>query len=133
CSPSSVALDASNNLFVSDFTYSRVTEFTAPVTNGETASVVYGQNNAFGATSCNQGGPVGAGTLCSPQGIGLDTNGDLFVADSSNNRVVEYSTPGGSAAAFLELGQLDFAHSSANYLDGSKLNTPVEVVLDQTS
>ena len=50
CNPAGVALDASNNLFVSDNYYysSRVTEFSAPVTNGETASVVYGQNNIFG-------------------------------------------------------------------------------------
>ena len=134
CNPSSVALDASNNLFVSDYSYSRVTEFTAPLSNGETASVVYGQNNAFGATSCNQGGPVGAGTLCNPTGIALDTNGNLFVADAANNRVVEYSTGlGGSTAALLELGQPDFLHNSANYLDGTKLYGPAGVAVDQSS
>ena len=47
----SVALDASNNLFVSDYyLLLAVTEFSAPVMNGETASVVYGQNNSFGST-----------------------------------------------------------------------------------
>ena len=134
CNPVSVSLDGSNDLFVSDNSFSRVTEFSAPVTNGETASVVYGQNNAFGVTNCNQSGPVGAGTLCSPQGIALDTNGNLFVADTSNNRMVEYSTGmGGSTAALLELGQLDFLHNSANYLDGSKLNDPLGVAVDQSS
>ena len=127
-------LDASNDLFVSDYGFSRVTEFSAPLMNGETASVVYGQNNAFSATNCNQGGPVGAGTLCSPQEIALDTNGNLFVADTSNNRIVQYGTGmGGSTAALLELGQPDFLHNSANYLDGSKLNAPVGVAVDKSS
>src|ERR1700735_2528403 len=134
CNPASVALDASNNLFVSDNYYyaSRVTEFSAPVMNGETASVVYGQNNSFSSNGCNQNGPVGAGTLCRPQEIGFDTNGNHFIADSNNNRIVQYGT-GENTSALLELGQLDFLHNSANYLDGGKLNAPFGVAIDHSS
>ena len=69
CNPASVALDASNNLFVSENYYysSRVTEFSAPEMNGEIASVVYGQNNSFASIDCNQNGSVGADTLCHPR------------------------------------------------------------------
>ena len=47
---------------------------------------------------------------------------------------MQYGTGAGeNTSALLELGQPDFLHNSANYLDGSKLNAPVGVAVDQSS
>src|SRR5437773_1812030 len=41
---------------------------------------------------CNTGG-VSASTLCQPTGVAVDSSGNVYVADLSNNRVLEYSNP----------------------------------------
>lgn len=99
CTPVRVALDASNNLYVSDQSNHRVLEYntpqsvTATIGSGDmTADRVFGQLTGFGVNSCNNGG-ISANSLCTPIGIALDSAGSLFVADFSNNRVLKYNTP----------------------------------------
>ena len=53
--------------------------------------------NDFTDTICANGAagnpPPSARAMCNPGGVALDGSGDLFVADSGNNRVVEIATP----------------------------------------
>jgi hypothetical protein len=52
---------------------------------------------------------AGVGMLCHPRDVGFDTNRDLFVADSDNNRVLVFRAPLNSGeAASLVIGQADF-------------------------
>ncbi len=46
----------------------------------------------FKSTGCNVGG-VSASTLCNPSSAALDGAGNLWIADSGNNRVLEYQSP----------------------------------------
>ncbi len=97
CNPAAVAVDHSGNLFVADTGNNRALEFINPFGAGQStglsAALVVGQAG-FNAISCNQGGSVpGAATLCGPQGLAFDRAGDLYVADTTNNRVLEYNTP----------------------------------------
>ena len=103
--PSANAIDSAGNLWVVDNFNSRVLNFPAPVTAGETASIAIGQANTS-ATGCNNGG-TGLATLCGPTDLKFDSAGNLWVADTGNNRVLMYPlanlTTGGSAT--VELGQ----------------------------
>ena len=36
---------------------------------------------------------TGAGSICNPAGVAVDGAGNLYVADTVNNRVLEYSNP----------------------------------------
>ncbi len=99
-----VAVDTAGNLYVADGCNSRVLEFNSPfsqttasgrpLTAGQAAHLVFGQNGSF--TSNDSGGSANCGlgdTICTPSGIAADLAGNLYVVDQSSNRVLEYNTP----------------------------------------
>jgi sugar lactone lactonase YvrE len=91
-----VAIDQSsvpNRVYVADFSNHRVLGWSSAsaLTNGKPANIVIGQPDFF-STACNNGG-VSASSLCGPVGVAVDGSGDLYVADTFNNRVLEYNTP----------------------------------------
>ncbi|MGA7884331.1 MAG: NHL repeat-containing protein [Acidobacteriaceae bacterium] len=108
--PTSVALDAHGNLWVVEA--NRVAEYTPPFSNGMSPSVVLGQSSASG-DPCNAGAPANASgnslptaaTLCNAVAAAFDLQGDLWVTDTFNGRVLEYTPPFSTGmAATLELG-----------------------------
>jgi len=118
--PQGIAFDSSGNLWVADSGNNRILEYTTPLTTGKAASVVLGQLN-FTYGNSNQGGTVpSAITEAFPQGIAFDSSGNLWLGDSSNSRILEYTTPltTGKAASVV-LGQSDFTHRSPNQGGGS--------------
>ena len=104
CMPDGLALDTTGDLFVSDQGNNRVLEFNQPLATpnlvtgaGDTvADNVFGQGGIFTTGECNGLGAPNADTLCAPGGLAVDGIGDLFVADTSNSRVLEFNQPLGS-------------------------------------
>jgi len=102
CNPASAAVDASHNLYVSDSFNNRVLVFDNPFagfvpagsnqTSGFEAAAVFGQGGSMSSNIENLGG-LSADSLWDPQGVGVDAQGNLFVADVLNNRVLEYFDP----------------------------------------
>jgi hypothetical protein len=115
CSPAGVAVDQSGNVWVGDTSNNRVLEYnesvtaTTPAANA-TANTVFGEGGSF--TSSSPPG-IGPNSLDGPQGVIVDSNGNLFVADVVTNRVLEFfspltvtSTPGsGDTTADVVFGQ----------------------------
>ncbi len=114
CNPGGVALDATGNLFVADSNNNRVLEIASPLTGTQSASLIVGQGNDFTTSGCNIGASAPtASTLCAPAGLTLDVLGDLYIADSGNDRVLEYTAPFGSdPVATIAIGQGD----SSNFI-----------------
>ena len=83
--PAEVALDSRGDLWVSDWGNSRALEFVPPFADGMAASVVLGQSTFTSSTA----GATSTG-LSNPYGITLDSQGNVWVADNGNNRVLEY-------------------------------------------
>jgi hypothetical protein len=89
-----------------------------------TATIVFGQASMTSSTAgCS------ASALNQPIGIALNSNSDLFVADSLNNRVVVF--PAGSTTATTVFGQTGL---TANLQNGggesaSSLNVPQSVAV----
>jgi sugar lactone lactonase YvrE len=137
CSPTGVAVDGLDNLYVADQGNGRVLEYNTALTNA-TADTVFGQGGSFtSADGCNydsglSGNESTANDLCDPAGVAVDGLGNLYVADESNNRVLEYNTPltSGATTADRVLGQDDFAHNVANLVDAQGLNFPEAVAID---
>jgi sugar lactone lactonase YvrE len=101
CSPSGVAVDGAGNLYVADGSNNhRVLEYNTPLNAGSgeigagdtTADTVFGQGGNFTSRKCNDGG-ISASSLCVPTGVAVDASGNVYVADSVNDRVLEYNTP----------------------------------------
>jgi len=103
--PEAIAFDSSGNLWVSDSGDSRIVEFTAPFSTDENASLVLGEPTlAVGAV----GGTVPASqtNLNAPGGLTFDSSGNLWVADSGFDRVIEFKAPfSDGEAASAVLGQ----------------------------
>ena len=99
CLPEDVALDRSDNLYVADSGNNRVLEYNAPITTGTfRASRVFGQLGNFITNAANNGGTPTKDGLKYPAGVAIDKFSNLYVADFSNNRVLEYNTPLGATA-----------------------------------
>ena len=94
CGPHSVAVDSRGDVFVGDTGDGRVVEYGAPITNGMNARLVFGQNGNFTTNFCNgSSGNISADTLSNPNGVALDTAGDLYVTEFPTHRTPEYDNP----------------------------------------
>ncbi len=82
-SPSAVAVDDSGNLFIADSGNNRVRE--VHVGSGVIATVA--GNGQIGHTG--DGGPATRAALSLPEGVAVDGKGNLYIADTLNNRVRE--------------------------------------------
>ncbi len=120
CSPEGIAVDGSGNLYIADTDNQCVLEYANPFAAcgntfpnvGGAAKLVLGQGNSFTSNACDfdTGGgffdPASAIDLCYPTGVAVDGGGNLYIADSSNRRVVEYNFPlSTGAAASVVFGQ----------------------------
>ena len=83
-----LAVDDQGNLYVSDDFNHRVLEFDVPFLTDTLADRVYGQDG-FETRGCNRGGRD-AGSLCQPSAVAVDSQENLYIADTANNRVVAY-------------------------------------------
>jgi sugar lactone lactonase YvrE len=103
--PVDVAFDSSGNLWVSDRLNNRVLEFKPPFASGMNASSVIGQANL---TTYSYSATPTPSSLFGPQGLAFDSQGNLWVADQSDNRILEYAASSlgtNDPQAILEIGQ----------------------------
>jgi hypothetical protein len=92
CGPEAVTVDSAGNLYVADIVNHRVLEHDDPLATDTVADRVFGQGGSFTDNGCNLGG-ISAGSLCAPYGVSVDGDGNLYVADNQNHRVLEYDCP----------------------------------------
>lgn len=93
-SPTAVAVDTAGNLFVADTANNRIRRVDAV---SGAISTVAGNNDIYG-----YGGDGGAPTsarLGLPEGVAVDAVGDLYIADTDNNRVRKVS--GGKVVTWI--------------------------------
>ncbi len=119
--PQSIAFDKSSNIvYVADLVNNRVLAWqnANAITKGNTADKVIGQIDRF---STKAGGPATAQTtgLNAPAAVAVDANGNLYVADSGNNRILRFPKPfsqtGDVVTPDLVIGQRTFSSgNSAN-------------------
>ena len=128
--PYGVALDGSGDLYVADSVNNRVLFYPSGST---TATRVYGQLGSFTTNSANNGG-ISANSLDSPFGVTVDGIGNLYIADSLNNRVLFYLSNDGTTAMRV-YGQLgSFSTNTANNggISANSLESPFAAALDNS-
>ena len=127
--PDRLAVDSSGNLYVSDQQNSGccTTPPAAPPRPGSTGRW------AASPPAAGTNGGISANSLNGPYGIALDSNGNLYVADYGNNRVLYY--PAGSTTATRVYGQGgSFTTNTTNNggISANSLDLPAAVALDSS-
>ncbi len=115
-SPRNVLTDGSGNLYFSEFNGNRIRRI-AP---GETSVVIAG-TGVPGFEG--DGGPAAAANLNAPAGMAFDNSGNLYFADSANQRIRKIS----AGRISTVIGAADAGASGAN-----QLNLPTSVAIDST-
>ncbi len=83
--PWKVAIDYSGNLYIADYYNDLIRKVD---TNGIITTVAGGGEPPYpGLEFGGDGGPATKAVLCLPQGIAVDTSGNLYIADTNNNRI----------------------------------------------
>ncbi len=129
CDPREIALGTDDTLFVADAGNHRVLAYLSAFNGDTQADRVFGQGGSMSAADA--GG--GAGGLSSPAGVGLDDSGNLYVADTGNDRVLEIDAPlTGDLLADRVFGQPDLSATGCNAggVSATSLCGPVSVAID---
>ena len=79
--PQGIAFDPSGNLFIADINNNVIRRVDAKTKDINT----YAGTGATGSTG--DGGPAIQATFLFPEAVGTDTNGNLFIVDSGNNKI----------------------------------------------
>ncbi len=119
--PESLALDTSVTppiLYVSDTGNNRILAWKNALNfgNGQAADMVIGQQDFFRTAQQGPGQQFTTG-LSNPTGLLVDSNGNLYVADSGNNRILRFRKPfanPGNLTPDLWLGQPTLNTRAAN-------------------
>ena len=109
--PRGIAVAGDGTLYVADSGNNRVLRYPRPVDQSGriTPNAVFGQADFASSISAD----VSAGSLHAPAGLAIGPNGDLFVADSGNNRVLEFVSGAVTGATAVRVyGQPDFSTSA---------------------
>jgi sugar lactone lactonase YvrE len=97
--PEGIAFDSSGDLWVADSMYYRVVEFKAPLTTGESESLVIGQTNFTTGAQDIPGCPHACSATTSPSSldgpvaVAFDSSGNLWVSDPHGGRILRFPTP----------------------------------------
>jgi sugar lactone lactonase YvrE len=120
-SPTGLAIDASGNLYIADTANNAVRKWS----NG-TLTLVAGTGVAG---SSRDGGPATSARLNSPTGVAVDAAGDLYIADSGNQRVRSVSAQSSVISTVAGTGTAG-STGSGGAATAAQLNTPTRVTLD---
>ena len=119
--PNGVALDGSGNLYIADWGNERIRK----VDSSGNISTVAG-NGTFGFSG--DGGAATAARLASPSGVALDALGNLYIADTDNQRIRKVDTSG-NISTVAGTGTAGFS-GDGGAATAARLRSPSGVALD---
>lgn len=118
--PSSVAVDVSGNLFITDQNNNRIRKVD---TFGIITTVAGGGTGGLG-----DGGAATTASLSIPSGIAVDASGNLFIIDQGNNRVRKV-TAMGLISTYAGTGAVGYSGDGGAAI-AATFNYPISVAVD---
>jgi uncharacterized protein (TIGR03437 family) len=120
--PEGIAIDASTSppaLYVADYSNNRVLGFRSATSfaNGQAADIVIGQPNLATTVAQGPGRTTRTTGLTAPSGLAVDSQGNLYVVDGGNNRILRFPQPfaqTGDRLPDLVLGQTSYSTNAPN-------------------
>ncbi len=118
--PTDIFFDSSWNLWIADYGNGRIREYG---TNGICATVV------GGGTIYTEGGFPLATVLAGPHSVVVDTSGNIYIADSDDNRVRIVNAAQTTITTFAGAGPYGYSGDGAA-ANAAEVNTPYAVAVD---
>jgi len=122
--PTAVVLDAAGNLYIADTNNNRIRKVGL---DGNVSTFAGSGNGA----STGDGGPAGSAALNSPQGLAIDTAGNIYVADTASHRIRKI-TPDGTITTVAGNGSGGFGGDGGPATQAS-LYYPKGIAVDASS
>jgi len=123
--PSGLVLDSKGNLYIADTSNDIVRILT---TDGNINT--YAGNFGAGIGFTGDGGPATSARMNNPEGLAIDSAGNLYVADGNNNRVRVVNAATGVISTFAGSSTLGAYSGDGGLATKAKLNTPKGVAID---
>ncbi|SEG69868.1 NHL repeat-containing protein [Bryocella elongata] len=123
-SPVAVAVDGAGNVYVADLHNQRIRAIN---TSGVISTVVGSGALSFAGGFGGDGSSATAAALSRPSGVSVDAAGNLYIADSNNQRI--RAVTAGGIATLAGNGTQGFA-GDGGALNAASFDTPVAAVLD---
>jgi uncharacterized protein (TIGR03437 family) len=123
--PSGVAVDASGNVYIADTTNNVIRKITASSGN---ISIAAGTAHFQGFAG--DGGKATAASLNSPTAVAVDAAGNLFIADTGNNRVREVNASNGNISTIAGTGVAGSIGDNGGAATSAQLYKPSGIAVD---
>jgi sugar lactone lactonase YvrE len=132
--PSGLAVDAQGDLFIADTVNNVIREVTPDgiirTIAGDPADAgKYGRGGPLGGGYSGDGGPAADALLQHPQGLAVDSKGDLFVADTGNSVIREIMASGNITTVAGEGGKFGDS-GDGGQATSATLDAPTDVAVD---
>jgi uncharacterized repeat protein (TIGR01451 family) len=122
--PSGVVRDNSGNTYIADSNNNRIRKVTS---NGAISTVA----GTGAAGSAGDGSPATAAQLYTPQGLALDSSGNLYIADSNNHRVRKVDSSG-NITTVAGNGLCCSSTGDGGPATGAGIGTPYALAIDSS-
>jgi trimeric autotransporter adhesin len=128
--PSGVAVDSSGNIYIADRTNDRVRKVT--ISTGY-ISTVAGNGSSCGSPTggCGDGSAATSANLTSPNSVALDSSGNIYIADSGDNRIREVTISSGNISTVAGNGTPGYTGDGAA-ATSAEINGPNGAALDSS-
>jgi uncharacterized protein (TIGR03437 family) len=111
--PTGVAVDNSGNLYIADFSNSNVRKVTPA---GIISTVAGSQSPGYSG----DGGPATSAQLAAPDGVAVDSAGNLYISESDNKSIRLLRPQSSTSAPTLLTGGIVPAYSSVNTIEAGE-------------